>query len=145
MGARAEEQQVVVEASPQACFAALTDYESMPEWQSTVRSCEVLARDGRGMAREVAWEIDAKVRSVSYRLAYEYEEPHRIVCRYMDGDVRDVAGEYVLEDRGDGTTLVTLSLVIDPGGWVPGKVRSVLSDQVMKRSLEDLKRRAESG
>ena len=36
--------------------------------------------------------------------------------------MRDVDGEFVLEDQGDGTTLATYSLRIDPGMWVPGKV-----------------------
>jgi ribosome-associated toxin RatA of RatAB toxin-antitoxin module len=139
------EQQLVVEASPHACFAALTDYEGMPAWQSTVKSCQVVSRDGDGRGREVAWEIDARVRSITYRLEYSYEEPHWIGCRYVEGDFKDLDAEYIFEDRGDGTTLATFSVRVEPGYWVPGKVADVLSDQVMKRSLEDLKRRVEAG
>lgn len=145
MGRKRAEQQVVVEASPHVCFAALTDYERMPAWQSTVTSCEVLSRDAEGRGREVAWSVDAKVRSISYRLEYTYEEPHWIGYRYVGGDVHDLEGEYTLEDRGDGTTLATYSLRVDPGTWVPGKVADMLSEQVMKRSLEDLKRHVEGG
>jgi hypothetical protein len=57
--------------------------------------------------------------------------------------VKDVDGEMVLEDRGDGTTLATYSLALDPGVWLPGPVRKVLEDQVMKGSVADLKRRVE--
>ncbi len=144
MGSKRAEQQVVVEGSPHACFAALTDYDEIPEWQSTVKSCEVVSRDRDGRGREVAWEIDAKVRSLAYRLEYSYEEPHWIGCRYVDGDVKDIDAEYIFEDRGDGTTLATFCLRVDPGSWVPGKVASLLGDQVMKRSLEDLKRHVEA-
>ncbi len=144
MGSKRAEQQVVVKAPPQACFAALTDYERMPDWQSTVRSCEVLARDSEGRGREVAWGIDAKIRSISYRLEYSYEEPSWIGCRYLGGDLKDLNAEYTFEDRGDGTTLATFSLRVDPGTWVPGKVADMLGDQVMKRSLEDLKRHVEA-
>ena len=70
MAAKRAEQQVVVEASPHACFAALTDYERMADWQSTVNSCEVVSRDREGRGREVDWKIDAKLRSISYRLQY---------------------------------------------------------------------------
>jgi uncharacterized membrane protein len=135
---------MVVEAPPAECFAALTDYERMPDWQSAVRSCEVVARDGDGLATEVDWKIDAKVRSVSYRLQYAYDEPTWIGCRRIDGDVKDLDAEYTFEDRGDGTTLAIFSLRVDPGRWVPGKVADMLSDQVMRRSLEDLKRYLEA-
>ena len=145
MAGKRAEQQVVIEDSPQACFDALTDYDDMASWQSTVKSCEVVSRDGEGRGRVVDWEIDAKVRSISYRLEYSYEPPHWIGCRYLDGDVRDLDAEYIFEDRGDGSTLATFSLRVDPGSWVPGKAVDVLNDQVMKRSLEDLKRRVEAG
>jgi hypothetical protein len=49
----------------------------------------------------------------------------------------------VFEDRGDGTTLARYSLALDPGVWLPGPLQKVLSDQVMKGSVEDLKRRVE--
>jgi uncharacterized membrane protein len=144
MAPKRAEQQAVIRATPQACFEALTDYESIASWQSTVKRCEVLDRDSEGRGREVAWEIDAKVRSVSYTLSYTYEKPSWIGYRYVEGDVSDVEGEYTFEDQGDGTTLATLSLRIDPGVWVPGKVASVLNDQVMKRSLDDLKKHVEA-
>ncbi len=145
MATKRAEHQLLIEVPPQVCFDALVDYDDLPDWQSTVKSCEVISRDKEGRGKEVAWEIDAKVRSLSYRLEYSYEEPHWIGCRYLDGDVRDLEGEYIFEDRGDGTTLATFTLRVDPGILVPGKVRNMLSDQVMKRSLEDLKRHVEAG
>ncbi len=144
MGRDGAQHQVEIAAPPEACFDALLDYDTMPEWSSAVRSCEVLSRDAEGRGLKVAWEIDAKVRSVSYTLAYDYEEPHRIGVRYLRGDVKDLSGEYLLEDTGDGDTLATFGLQIDPGRWLPGPVKKMLSDQVMKRSLEDLRRHVEA-
>jgi uncharacterized membrane protein len=138
-------QQIVVEGSPQECFDALTDYESFPDWQRAVKSVEVVTRDGDGRGEEVAFEIDAKVRTIHYRLRYSYTPPHRIEWEYLEGDVKDVDGEMVLEDQGDGTTLATYALALDPGVWLPGPLQKVLNDQVMKGSVEDLKRRVESG
>jgi uncharacterized membrane protein len=139
------EQQIVVEGTPQQCFDALLEYESFPEWQRAVKSVEVEKRDRSGRGRDVAFEIDAKVKTIHYRLRYSYEPPHRIAWEYLGGDVKDVDGELVLEDRGDGATLVTYSLALDPGVWMPGPLQKVLNDQVMKGSVEDLKRRVESG
>jgi uncharacterized membrane protein len=139
------EQQIVVEGTPQQCFDALLAYESFPEWQRAVKSVEVVNRDRSGRARDVEFEIDAKVKTIHYRLRYTYEPPHRIAWEYLGGDVKDVDGEMVLEDRGDGTTLATYSLALDPGVWLPGPLQKVLNDQVMKGSVEDLKRRVEGG
>jgi uncharacterized membrane protein len=138
------EQQIVVEGTPQDCFDALVGYESFPDWQRAVKSVEILSRDGDGRGRDVAFVIDAKVRTIRYTLRYSYEPPHRISWDYVEGDVKDVDGEMVLEDQGDGTTLATYSLALDPGVWLPGPLQKVLNDQVMKGSVEDLKKRVES-
>lgn len=138
------EQQAVIHATPQACFDAITDYESFPDWQDAVREVEVVSRYPDGRGREVAFRIDAKVKSIGYRLEYSYDEPSRITWDYLGGDVKDIAGEYRLDDRGDGTTLAVYSVALDAGVWLPGPVARILNNQVMKRSVEDLKRRVES-
>jgi ribosome-associated toxin RatA of RatAB toxin-antitoxin module len=139
------EQQIVVAGTPQQCFDALVDYHSFPDWQRAVKSATVVTRDEAGRGKDVAFEIDAKVRTIDYTLRYSYEPPHRIAWDYVEGDVKDVDGEFVLEDQGDGTTLATYSLALDPGVWLPGPLQKVLNDQVMKGSVEDLKRRVEAG
>jgi uncharacterized membrane protein len=143
VGKKRAERQIVVEGTPQECFRALVEYETFPDWQGAVKSCHVLSRDRQGRGKEVAFEIDARVKSIRYTLDYRYEEPHLITWRYLEGDVKDVDGEFVFEDRGDGTTLATYALRIDPGVWLPGKVAGVLNDQVMRGAMEDLKRRVE--
>ena len=137
-------QQAVIDAPPQACFDAITDYETFAEWQDAVRSVEVVSRYPDGRGREVAFQIDAKVRRIGYRLEYSYDEPWSITWDYLGGDVKDIAGEYAFEERDDGLTLATYSVALDAGVWLPGPVAKVLNNQVMKRSVEDLKRRVES-
>ena len=143
MGRKRAERQIVIDATPKRCFEALVDYETFPEWQRAVRACEVLTRDRDGRGKEVVFEVDAKVRSVSYTLDYSYEEPHLISWRYVEGDVRDVDGEFVFEDLGDGKTLATYALRLDPGLPLPGRLMNLLSEQVMQGSMEDLKHRVE--
>ena len=133
----------MVGGSPQQCFDALLEFETYPDWQDAVKDCEVLSRDRKKRGQRVRFEIDAKVRRISYTLDYSYEEPHLITWDYVEGDVKDVDGEFVLEDLGDGTTLATYGLRLDAGVWLPGKIASMLSDQVMQRSVEDLKARVE--
>lgn len=138
------EQQALIEASPQDCFDAITDYETFPDWQNAVESVSVESRYPDGLGREVGFVVDAKVKKVRYRLEYSYEAPVRISWDYLGGDVRDIDGEFTFEEQGDGTTLARYSVALDAGVWMPGPIRKVLSDQVMKRSVEDLKRRVES-
>jgi uncharacterized membrane protein len=135
---------LVIEAEPAVCFDEITDYETFPEWQAAVKEVDVLSWDDDGLGRDVRFVIDARVRSVSYTLRYSYEQPHRVMWDYVEGDVRSVEGEFSFADQGDGTTLATYSLEIDPGVWLPGPVKKMLTDQVMKRSVEDLKRRVET-
>ena len=144
MGAKRAERQIVVQGTPQQCFDALLDFESYPDWQEAVKDCEVRSRDGKGRGQRVWFEIDAKVKRISYTLDYSYEEPHMLTWEFVAGDVRDVDGELVLEDQGDGTTLATYGLRIDAGVWMPGNIASILNDQVMQRSVEDLKARVET-
>ena len=134
----------MVRATPPQCFEALLDFESYPEWQDAVRDCEVQSRDAEGRGRRVWFQIDAKVKRISYTLDYSYEEPHLLMWEYVEGDVRDIEGEFVLEDLGDGTTLATYGLRVDAGVWMPGKIASILNDGVMQRSVEDLKSRVET-
>jgi uncharacterized membrane protein len=137
------ERQIEIDASPRECFDALLEYETFPDWQRAVTATEVLSRHKDGKGKEVEFEIDAKVKTVRYTLDYSYEEPHMITWRYVEGDVKDVDGELVLEDRGDGTTLATYALRIDPGVWMPGRLADLLNEQVMQGVMDDLKRRVE--
>jgi uncharacterized membrane protein len=143
MGVKHAEQQVVIGAPPETCFDALLDYETFPDWQSAVNWVDVVTRDDEGRGREVHFEIDAKVKTVRYELEYSYEPPHRIAWSYLGGDIRDVDGEYIFEDRGDGSTLATYSLAMDPGVWLPERIARAINRQVMRRSVEELRDRVE--
>jgi uncharacterized membrane protein len=144
MGTKHAEQQVAIGASPQSCFDALLEYETFPEWQSAVKWVEVVSRDDEGRGREVHFEVDAKVRRIRYELEYSYEPPHRISWQYLGGDIRDVNGEYIFEEQGDGSTLATYSLALDPGMWVPDRVARMINQQVMRASVDELRNRVES-
>jgi hypothetical protein len=144
VGRKGAERQIVIEGSQQECFDAIVDYETFPDWQRAVSAVDVQSRHRDGRAKQVAFQIDAKVRRVRYTLDYSYEEPHLVTWRYVEGDPNNVAGELVLENRGDGTTLATYSLAIEPGARLPGPLVGPLNDQVMHSVLEGLKARVEA-
>jgi ribosome-associated toxin RatA of RatAB toxin-antitoxin module len=128
-----------IAASPQACFDALVDYERLPEWQGAVRSARVLERDAEGRGSVVEYEVDAKVKTVRYRLRQLYDEPRRIGSEYLGGDFREFSGEWRFSPAGEAATHAELDLRIDPGRFVPGLLRTAISDAVMRRALADLK------
>jgi ribosome-associated toxin RatA of RatAB toxin-antitoxin module len=136
-------QQARIAAPAQECFDAIADFDTYPEWQEAVQECEVLSRDETGRARRVRFTIDAKVKRVSYTLDYTYEEPHAVRWEFVEGDPKDLDGEFVFEEEADGTTLATYALRLDAGVWLPGPIAKILKDQVMKRAVDDLKRRVE--
>jgi ribosome-associated toxin RatA of RatAB toxin-antitoxin module len=129
-----------VDAPPQACFDALTDFERLPEWQGAVREVRVLERDEQGRGKVVEYAVDAKFKTVRYRLRQTYDAPHRVDSEYLGGDFRDFSGGWRLRELDGGErTHVELDLRIDPGRFVPGPLRNAIADAVMRRALRDLK------
>ena len=146
MGSTRAEHAEVIAGSPEACLEALLDFPSYPEWQSAVKSAEVIEP---GDDPVVEFKIDAKLKTVRYVLRYHLQKEGRtpflhLSWEYVEGDVRSIAGDYTLEDLGDGTTRATYRLDIDPGRFVPGPIRKALTDVVMRGSVRELKQRVES-
>ncbi len=132
-----------IAASPQECFDALTDFERLPEWQGAVRDVRVLERDEQGRGIVVEYEVDARFKTVRYRLRQVYDEPRLLGSEYLGGDFRDFAGEWRFVPAGEDQTRVDLDLRIDPGRFVPRPLRAAISDAVMRRALRDLKAHVE--
>jgi ribosome-associated toxin RatA of RatAB toxin-antitoxin module len=139
MSAYGECQYAEIDAPPTACYEALTDFERLPEWQGAVKSVRVLERDEDGRGSLVAYEVDAKLKVVRYRLRQVHEPPHRLASIYEGGDFRDFGGEWRFEALPGDRTRAELDLAIDPGRFVPGPLRSLIRDAVMRRALSDLK------
>lgn len=134
---------IEVEAPARSCFDALTDIDHVPDWQGAVRRADVLERDADGRASVVAYEVDARLRRVRYRLRQTYDAPRAVRSEYLGGDFRDFAGEWRFVPLSRRRTRVELDLRIDPGRLVPRPVRAVISDAVMRRALRDLKAHVE--
>ena len=143
MPAYGECRHVEIRAPRERCYAALLDAEALPRWQRALRSARVLERDAEGRPAVLEYEVDARVRTVRYRIRQTYEPPRRIVSAYLGGDFRDFGGEWRFVALDDARTRVELDLTIDPGRLVPGPVRSLIADAVMRRALADLKAHVE--
>ena len=141
MPATAARREAQVDAPPEACFAALTDYAALPSWQRALKAARVLeSGDGWDV---VEYEVDATVKTVRYTLRLTYDEPHAIDSEYVDGPFRDFAAAWRFAPAGDGT-LAAVEARIDPGRFVPGPLKRMIEDAVLGRAVEDLQQRMSS-
>ena len=79
-----------------------------------MKKARILERDRQGRGSIVAYEIDARIKTVRYQLRQIYDEPARVASQYLDGDFHDFAGEWRFQPRDDGGTHAELDLRIDP-------------------------------
>ena len=132
-----------IQAPPDKIIAALTDFESFPEWQAAVLECEVLDRDDEGRGSRVRMKVDAKVRKVEYIVKYHYDLPNGLGWAQESGDLKENTGEYTFIAGDDGSTAVTVDIVAEVGFFVPGPMKKLIRDQSLKNSLRELKKRVE--
>lgn len=143
MGEKRAERSAQVAAPAALCFETIVDYETFPEWQRAVQRVEVLERDGDGRGRVVEFHVDLGIRKLRYRLEYHYDPPHRVWWDFLEGDfAKDIGGEFRLEPA-NGATLATYAVTVEPAVPVPGFIARRLEREMMKRSVEDLRREAE--
>ena len=143
------ENSIEVRASCEECFGLVVELDRYPKWQSQVRAARVIERDAQG--RPVVGETvsDARVRDIKYRLRYHHEPPHRMSWTYVEGDVKDLHGEYRFEELEDGRTRVWFHLVVDPGRrlglLLRGRFADKVRDHVIRTTLDELKAEVERG
>ena len=139
---------IEIEAPLEDVMEVLEAYEAYPEW-AEVRTAEVRQRGEGGRATEVAFEVDVPVLGkAAYTLSYRYapgDTGLSWVTKDARGAVRDIRGEYLLDEVDATTTKVTYRLAVEIGVLVPGFVRTEGAKRVIENALERLKRRVEMG
>ena len=139
---------IVVEAPLEDVMEVIGDFETYPQW-ADVKTAVVEARGEGGRATEVAFEVDVPVLGkASYTLRYQYA-PGDVglswTTKEARGAIRDIRGEYLLNELDDDRTKVTYRLGVELGVLVPGLLRTEGAKRVIENALEKLKRRVEMG
>lgn len=139
---------ILIDAPLEDVMEVVEDFESYTEW-ADVRSVDVRKRGEGGRATEVAFEVDVPVLGkATYTLSYRYapgDTGLSWVTREARGAIRDIRGEYLLNELSDSETKVTYRLAVEIGVLVPGFVRTEGAKRVIENALERLKRRVEMG
>lgn len=138
---------IVIEAAAAEVMDVITDYEAYPEW-AEVKTATILEEGEGGRASVVAFEVDVPLLGrASYTLAYRYAGDDAVswVTTEARGAVRDIRGEYLLNEIDDRRTKVTYRLAVEIGVLLPGIVRTQGAKRVIENALERLKQRVEQG
>lgn len=133
-----------VNARAEEVFAVATDFEAYPEWNANIKKVEIKETDEAGRPTKVWMQVDARVKTVTYTLAYDYSEaPEAFSWNLVEGDVKALSGSYRF-DEFDDVTEVQYETSIDPGFPIPGFLKRQGEKQIVKGALADLKKRVES-
>jgi carbon monoxide dehydrogenase subunit G len=136
-----------VRASAAEVMEVITDFEAYPQW-AEVEDVEVLERGDAGRGTEVAFRVNVPVLGrAQYTLSYVYAPGDAGVSwttKEARGAVRDIRGEYLLDELDDEITRVTYRLAVDLGVLVPGFIRTQGSERIIDNALERLRRRVEA-
>jgi uncharacterized membrane protein len=134
-----------VAATAEEIFEVATDFEAYPDWNANIKKVEIKETDDDGRATKVWYEVDAKVKTVNYTLAYDYSNaPDSFSWDLVDGSVKELSGSYAF-DEFDDVTEVQYETRIDPGFPLPGLLKRQAEKQIVRGALADLKKRVESG
>lgn len=132
-----------IEAPPEECFDAIADFARYPDWSSVITHTRVLETHPDGLARRVEFELDMTIRTVRYVLDYEWERPHRLTWKLVEGDVDDVEGAYEFEPLGKDHTRTTCEQAVSLGFWLPGPIRRVAEQKALRDSVLEFKAEVE--
>ena len=137
---------ITISASAGDVMAVIEDFESYPEWND-IKSARVMATDSQGRASEVEMQVKAPViGDVRYVLAYIYKPSNGGVSwttKEIEGGIKDIKGEYELDELDARETKVTYRMAIDLKMKVPGFIRKQGERQIVDGALKGLKKRVE--
>ena len=114
MGHMGGEASIEIDAPIAEVWPVVEDVGSAPDWQHGLDSMEAVERDGRGRIIVANSTTDAKVRKVTMRVRFSYDEPRVVRWEQEKGDLKSLVGSWELEDLGERTR-ATYRLDGDPG------------------------------
>jgi hypothetical protein len=125
-------------------MSVIADFAGYPQWASGVRSAEVLESAADGRARRVRMGLDAGMIRDSYVLRYDWDGDAMVRWELAEQGamISEMAGAYVLAERGDGTD-VTYELSVGIRVPMIGMLKRRAEKAIIDAALKGLKSRAE--
>jgi ribosome-associated toxin RatA of RatAB toxin-antitoxin module len=136
---------IVIDASPAAVMDVIADFPAYPAWAKGVKVATVTSELPDGRAAEVYFSLDVSPIKDEYTLAYIWNGNRDVSWTLVEGKMlRALDGEYLLTDRGDGTTDVTYRLALDVSIPLIGMIKRKGEKILIDTALKGLKQRVES-
>src|SRR5438552_16795881 len=137
-----------IAASAADIMEVITDFDAYPELND-VKSIKVLKKDKQGRGAEVAFVVEAPmIGELKCTLAYTYAANDGGVSwttKEIEGKVKDITGEYGLDELDEDETKVTYRVAVQLGISLPGFLKKQADKQIIKQGLDNLKKRVERG
>mmetsp|Transcript_34064 Transcript_34064/g.53100 ORF Transcript_34064/g.53100 Transcript_34064/m.53100 type:complete len:234 (-) Transcript_34064:334-1035(-) len=138
------EQTIVIEASPEECFQAATNFEDYYQWAGAIKSVQVMERQKDGLGNVVEFEMGIFGMSTRNTMAYRYNRPKTMNWHVTKGGIKELVGSYEFIQLGPNRTKVIYKLRVEPGFPFPQVLKKATSRAVASAALNDLKKWTES-
>src|SRR5438477_10581745 len=136
-----------VNASAADIMEVLVDFEAYPDW-TDVKATKVAKSDKQGRPSEVWYEVSQFGITAKYTLAYEYTAGDGGMTwttkSVEEGPIKDIQGEYVLEELDEDETEVTYRMTLELKTKLPGIIMKRAEKMIIRNALDGLKNRVES-
>ena len=122
----------VVDAPPSVVYSVLTDYASFKDFMPQVEECTPgkVREDGmRDVKFKLKFKFSIVSQNIEYKARFEYTENEKIVFEYVDGDIKDGGGSYVLVPHEGGKKTLMFYSVISDLNSMGYFTRKLLSEQ----------------
>lgn len=136
---------LLVNATPEVIFEAMTRCDEALEYVPHLRHCEVLPQGADGSSRLVEHEIDLGWYAPRFRYVFRADivTDRRIAFRQVTGDFKVNEGVWEFEPAGL-RTLIRYRISLDPPAYVPTWLARSTFRRELPKMLGDLRRHCES-
>ena len=132
---------ISIDAPLASVTEALFALEKYPEWSSSIKSAEAVARDDQGRITKVKMSIDAGMMKDRVILDYDWSgAPMRLSFSLDDADLlTGMDGSYTIKSIDEDTTEVTYELAVSLSMPIPAMMRQKAEKATIDSALAQLK------
>lgn len=132
---------ISIDAPLAAVMQVLFAFEKYPEWSTSIKAVEVLARNEAGQITKVKMTIDAGMMKDRVILDYDWSQaPLHLSFSLDDADLlTGMDGAYTLKSIDEETTQITYELTVSLSMPIPAMMRQKAEKTSIDQALSQLK------
>ena len=132
---------ITVNAPLESVRKALFDLEKYPQWSSSIKSVEAIARDDQGRISKVKMVIDAGMMKDRVILDYDWSgAPGKLSFTLDDADLlTGMDGTYTIKNLDEDSTSITYELTVSLSMPIPAMMRQKAEKTTIDQALAQLK------